>query len=592
MQTEQRLPVATVPDAPRAASFCAARGPSLISVSRAEWSWLGLVTLALYLVSLLPPTLARVAGPADRVHLGTYWYAADFSVYLSAMREGMTSPGWLVHNHTTAEPHNPALIFPLYVAIGKLAGATGLPVLALYAVVEAAARLVVLISVYLFVARFLATPGARRFGYVLAILTGGLGIWVSLAQAMLGVPGDQLRGFNPGVEITPFGTIWAAPHLALGLAATLLGVTLMSAAAEGHRAALVALGMDIVVLGLVHPFNLPVLVAAFGLYALVRVLAAPGPGLPRRIWAARWSIAAAVVAGVFGSPLLLYNALTFAKDPFWSATYGAQNSMLSPLPHDLLLDCGVTFLLAPFGIFALARHAGSRNEPRDQALGDLSLLLVLLATILVCIYIPVPYQRRFAVGLVPTLAVFSVIGWPLVQRGALALAERWGTPPARRPHVVRRLTVFPLILFGFTSTLFVSLGIMVSAMNNAPIPLYFVDRATFQLGELLAARTGPDDVVLTAYASGNVYAGLLPGRVVVGNIGVTPRGQEKLDTIQQIYRGELSPEETRAFLQANRVTYLIVGEQERKAGTNDPGAQLGFPVVLRSGDAVAYRVTP
>src|SRR5687768_1900458 len=102
----------------------------------------------IFLLVLTPPTLARLFGPADRVHLGTYWYTTDFTVYLAAMREGMVSPSWLIHNHMTAEAHNPAFLFPLYVGIGKLAAVSGLPIMALYAVAETLGRLALILGVY------------------------------------------------------------------------------------------------------------------------------------------------------------------------------------------------------------------------------------------------------------------------------------------------------------------------------------------------------------------------------------------------------------------------------------------------------------
>jgi hypothetical protein len=219
-----------------------------------------------------------------------------------------------------------------------------------------------------------------------------------------------------------------------------------------------------------------------------------------------------------------------------------------------------------------------------------TLLLIWVATTILFMYAPVAYQRRFAVGLFAALAVLSALGWPLVQQAALALSDRLGASARARRHVARRLTVYPLIIFGFTSTAFVFLGITASAMANSPVPIYFVDRDTHQLGKWLAARTGPDDVVAAAYETGNVLSGMLPGRVVVGNVGITPQGREKHQKLEEMFRGELSAEETRAFLRANRVTYLVVGGEERKLGPNDPGAQLGLPIALRIGNAIAYRV--
>jgi hypothetical protein len=553
-----------------------------LSIDRQERTWLFTATLALFLLTLIPPSLGRVFGPDDRVHIGTYWYTADFSVYLAAMREATTSQSWLVHNHTTSEPHAPALIFPLYVAIGKLASVTGLPTLALFATVEAAGRILLSVTIYLFAAYFITGIGLRRFAWVLGILTGGIGIWVGLVQRAFGVAAEDAKGINPFVETATFGALWAAPHIALGLSATLLAIVCAGLAFQGSRRALAALAVDVGVLGIVHPFNLPVLLIAFGVYALFCITRTPAPSLGIRIRAAAWPLAVATVAGLAATPVVLYSARTFAMDPFWSAAYGAQNVMLSPPPWELPLDYGVVLLLAPAGIVALIRG----SPPLAPAH---TLLLIWIATTLLFMYAPVPYQRRFAVGLFAALAVLAALGWPLVQQGALSLANRWNTGARQRRHAVRRLTVYPLIIFGFTSTAFVFLGITASAMANSPVPIYFVDRDSHQLGKWLAARTGPDDVVAAAYETGNVLSGMLPGRVVVGNVGITPQGLEKHRKLEAMFRGELSADETRSFLHANRVTYLVVGGEERKLGPNDPGAQLEMAIALRVGNAIAYR---
>jgi flagellar motor protein MotB len=76
-----------------------------------------------------------------------------------------------------------------------------------------------------------------------------------------------------------------------------------------------------------------------------------------------------------------------------------------------------------------------------------------------------------------------------------------------------------------------------------------------------------------------------------GGLDAPKSSQQKTDRIEAIYKGELTPAEIRDFLRANRVTYVVVGDGERKLGSNDPGAELGFPLELRHGSAVAYRVT-
>src|SRR5712691_8628442 len=111
------------------------------TLTRDEVRWVVLITVIVLILTQLPPTVQRLAGPPDRVHVGTYWYHTDFSAYRAAMIEGASTPSWLIHNPSTAEPHHAALMFPLYVTIGKISAWTGLPLLAVYGAVEMLARL-------------------------------------------------------------------------------------------------------------------------------------------------------------------------------------------------------------------------------------------------------------------------------------------------------------------------------------------------------------------------------------------------------------------------------------------------------------------
>src|SRR3954454_5395886 len=106
------------------------------ALSPAEWRWLAIATALLLLATQIPPTVQRLAGPSDRVHVGNYWYHTDFSAYRAAMLEGATTPSWLIHNPATAEEHHPALMFPLYVTLGKLAATTGLSTMTIFGAAE------------------------------------------------------------------------------------------------------------------------------------------------------------------------------------------------------------------------------------------------------------------------------------------------------------------------------------------------------------------------------------------------------------------------------------------------------------------------
>lgn len=545
-----------------------ARRETPAATSAVEGRWVGIATLALLLLTQIPPTVAGLAGPDDRVHVGTYWYPDDFSAYLAAMREAATSPSWLVHSHFSAEPHDPALMFPLYVAIGKASSASGLPLLSVYGAVELAGRALLAVSLYVFAAAFLTGQRARRLAFVLAAFSGGLTVWVGLIEMAFGAT-PTLKG-KATVELMTFGAFLAAPHLALGLAAALAAAVLFGAACGGSRLALWLVGAAVFAVSMLHPYLLPVLLSAFVVYAAIRSMA------ERRL--SMGPSAACALALTAGAPMLLYNFATFTLDPFWGQTYSGQQVIPSPRPWELPIDYGVVFFLALPGVAQLWR---SRTQAQ-------TFLLVWLGLTVLWMYAPVPYQHRFAFGLQPGLAVLAAIGWPRALRGATEVAARLRTP-LRHRAAVRRLVADLALVLALSAPFTVFLAIVASAATNHPIALYAVDRDTYRLGLQLAERTGPEDVVASSFPTGNVLAGVLPGRVVVGNLTASLRAGQKSSAMAAMYRGDLSPEEARAFLQTNRVSYLIVGPEERRLGPNDPGAQLGLPVALRVGDAIAYR---
>ena len=530
------------------------------------------LTLLVLVVTLVPPTAARLFGPTDLVHLGTYWYHEDFPVYMSAMQEAATSSSWLIHNHFTTEPHAPIMMFPLYVLIGKIAAFTGLPLLAVYAATELAARCVLAVVIYALISAVVTDPRGRRLGFILAVFSGGLGFWTGLIQVLSAASDEPpARLINTYVEATTLGAFLAAPHIQLGLASILAGLLAFIAALKGSTGGLAALAIAVLVLGLVHPFNTPVLLASFGAYAATRTLT------DRRIpWRA---VTATVVACAVGGPMVIYNYVTFTFAPVWSDSFGVQNRLPSPLPWELLLDYGVTLVLAPLGILAI----------RDRITVEQRVVLTFLAVIAVCIYLPVPYQRRFAFGALPALAAFAALGWPFVVSTGAGILARLGASDRASRTIARRVLGYSLIPAAFTTTVAAYVVILSSAISNAPLRMYSVDQETYAVARWIAAHSGRDDISLGSTETGAALAALIPGHVYFGHVGVTVHGSRKRDQAEALFSGQMNPDEARAFLESNSIDYVLVGPNERKLGSWDPGEQLGLEVAAREGPAIVYR---
>jgi hypothetical protein len=227
---------------------------------------------------------------------------------------------------------------------------------------------------------------------------------------------------------------------------------------------------------------------------------------------------------------------------------------------------------------------------RAGGLAPAQVLILLWACLAILwIYAPLPFQYRLAFGLPVALAVFAAHGWPMTINAARALGERLSPGSRLLPLVTSRIALYSLVLLAFSTCSTMVAAMTKSAATDQPIGLYAVDRDTHAAGRWLAEHTGRDDVIGCSWETGNFIGGQLVGRAIVGNLTATYRGAEKYETLVAIYRGEMSPERARAFFDANRVTYLLVGQGERLLGPHDPGQALGLPVVYEVGSARVYR---
>jgi hypothetical protein len=492
--------------------------------------------------------------------VGSFWYPRDFTVYLAAMQQGADSSSWLIYDRFTPEPHQPVFMFPVYVAIGKIAALLGVAPLAVYYAGELIARLSLLAALYLFAAGVLPSVGQRRLALALMLVGTNLGLWVAVLLEPLARLLGETDGLPLGAELETMtlGVFLAPLHLMLGLAFTVLCVTAFAAAAEsdaGWRARLALVGA-VLGLALVHPFNLPVVVGVFGIYTAVVLLRT-------RRWPGS-AVVAVLLAGVVALPFLAYNYYAFRIEPFWSIVYGQQNTVPSPSPLRLFMDYGLVLVLAPFALKAWRRPWTDRQW----------LYLLWAALLLVALYSPVPFQRRLAFGLQPGLAVLA----------AAALAWWAGQLSPRG----RRWLGWGVALAALPTAAFLYVGMLLSAATNAPVEVYVARRAEWEAGEWLARQMSPSDVVLATEDSGFWLASLIPGRVWLGHKGITYDVPTKRAVVTAVLTG---PADGAARVLAEHgVGYLYYGPREREQGalTEAPGLRR----VYASPEVEIFRVEP
>jgi hypothetical protein len=531
-------------------------------VKRVDLAWLGCAALLVAVLCGLPYVLSALFGPADLVRVGTFWFMRDFSQYEAAMREGASQSGWLIHDHFSAEPHAAALMYPLYVAAGKLAALLGVNYAAIFVALEWVGRFAILGAVYAFAAVFLNTKTQRRLAVVLALGTLGLDTLAALARGLLNAVGlDAIGSFlpdtiNPYLEVSSFGALLSAPHLMLGLALTLLCAPIYLRAISRGRAWLVVLCGVVLTLSLVHSFNTPVLVSVLAVHAALT---------GRRAWPA------GIVAAAAAAPMAINSALLYQTDAFWSGTYGAQNLMPSPAPWMLPLDYGLVLLAAPLA-WARVRHWPTERR---------NLILLWVGLGLIWMYAPVPYQRRFAFGVQPALAVLATVGL-LELHAWMGQRHVFGWP--------RRLVDYGVVVAGLSTSALVYFAVVGSAITNKPAEVYLWSRPEAAAATWLGAHSGADDVVLASTEFANPLAGEIDGRVVHGHIVATLHTDEKAALVRAFYAADATTFDRSQLLRESRATVVALGPRERELGAASLSDQPELALVYDIDGVQLFRV--
>lgn len=512
-----------------------------INPSRQGWlarrAWL-LSTLAIaLLIGQLPMLLAVCCAPAGAAGLGTVWFVNDFAQYESAMRQGAEQSGWLIHDTFTAEAHQPTLMFPLYVGIGKLAATFHIEASSLEQLVAIAARVLLVVSLWRFCRAFARSRVAARWAFGLALFGSGFELFAGLLGGYSG---------NWSYETNGFGLLFAAPHVPLGMAATL---ELARDGLRRHRRPspgwLVKMALLASAIALLHSFHAPVLLAALMLVGLV--FWRTGRGLA--------NLAGALAACAGAAPVLLPTVTTFSLDPFWVGTYSLQNLLPSPAPHELLVDLGPTLVLALVGAVTLRARVGPFGV----------LLWLLLG--LVAMYVPVPYQRRLSFGMQPALAI-------LAANGLVAACAALGS---RRAAVLR----LGVVAAAASGTLLIVVSVVASGFRNAPLPVY---RSTLDLdlaASWLNSTAQPSDVVLADWEAANYLAPRMQARVFGGHPVATLHAADKKLAVETVFAHASSPQVALAL----GVQWLVYGPAEAQlAGPAGPAFQSGAVRVYRVAD--------
>jgi hypothetical protein len=510
------------------------------AISKDEWRWAAMRSVALVVLATLPYLIARLTTQDELFYTGFLTNPEDGHTYLAKMRQGARGD-WLTHLPYTADPHQGEFLFTYYLALGHLARWFRLPLTAVWHGARILNGFVLLMVLYWAAAHFFHDVARRRFALILTALGSGLG-WLAVLLGKMTVDLWVPEGYV-------FYSIFTNPHFPLAIALMLL-ILLWSVTPWGtrnvHGRRLVGAALAAAALGLVQPLGMLTVGAALLVYT--GILWIQRRRLPIR------EVACGVAVAAAGSPFVLNAYLVSLRNPAF-AIWSAQNQTPSPPPWDVLIGYGLVLLLAVGGLWVAWR----RRRDRDW------LLIAWAASTAVLVYLPFSLQRRLIMGWIVPLGMLATLGW-------------YGL---RRKRQARARVVWALVA---VSHLFVIVIALVGALTrHEALFLSQDERAAL---DWLADSAAPDTLVIAAPDTGLYIPAWAGQRVFYGHRFETAHADERRAQVTAFYRdGERTLLHQPPALKASYVWY---GPREEALSGGGWRTDPGWQPVFQQGRVTLY----
>ena len=540
-------------------------GPSAVgAVTRGEWRWVILTSLAVMALTCLPYLFGWFITPPGLKYMGLLGNPDEHNVYLGWMRQAERGRLLFIDPFTT-EPQRAGFFHGFFLVLGVAARLTHLPLIWVYHIARVISGMLLLGAVYALAAQMFESRFTRRLAWAFAAFSSGFGWLYALTNPTAAVhPID----FGPGLimpEAITFLSLLLNPLFCFSvfLMAALFAAYLAAVRTGSWKLAALA-GAAALALGNLHTYDLfPVWLT---LAAYVVAAGIIGRRLPRR------EGAFAALIAVMGMPFVIYQYWLFQANPVFREK--ALTPTLTPPLAYFLLGFGLVLMLAvPGAVVALRR----RREPRALPVvwAAATLLLVFLA--------PVSFQRKMAEGLHIPLSLLAAL-----------FVGGWAAPRMTR-SAARILAVALVVAAAPSNVFFVARGVRDLVQNNAAYlnvlmpPLYL--RSDTVDAMLWLRRNAPmSEGALCMPLEGSYLPGVAGNTVFIGHWAETLHYPQKLAKVLWFFSDRASPQARRELMAANHLRFILYTPDEIAAGPFDPASSPQFVPVFGKPQAVLFQL--
>jgi hypothetical protein len=536
---------------------------------RKEVVWVAGITVFMLLITSLPYVYGYLSTPLDRQFMGIVLGTPDTTQYFTWMRSFGES--FLIENRMTAEQTEAIFFNLLWWLLGRFAAKTGWSLAVVYQLFRLVTVATFVPLVYWLCGLFLEEIRRRWTAFLIVLLGAGFG-WVLVVAKYL-TSGDELPfPFDVyTVEPNSFLSLMAFPHFSNAAVFIMVIFVLVLFAFERQRIGYaVWAGVVGLVFGFIHAYDLLLIYAVVGLFALV-------VGLRDKRW--REAILYTAVMGVISCPGAFYSFYITKAFPTWRDVLAqfVNAGAWTPPPFHLPILLGLPFLLALGALVALRPLI-----PRNNRYLFVKVWFVVHCVI---IYLPVNYQIHYLNGWQFPMAVLAV--WGLFDKVGPWLRDKMSAHAEQLPRFETILAILFIVATVPTNVYLFAWRFYDLSRHDHPYYLHVDEVAALRW---LDQNSVPDEVVLSSVEVGQYIPGLTDNRAFLAHWAMTLDLYRKREIVQSFYDSLWADAERQRVLKEYQVRYVLWGQVEQASGTLDPGSLPYLAEVFSAPEAKLYRV--
>lgn len=540
-------------------------------VDSREWRWVIVGVMIILLLAAVPSLAGRLAQTEEMRFSGAVFDRQDYAVHLATMRLG-ASGDWAYRLRFTTEAHPGRYVKMGYLLLGKAAALLGLSMPLAYELARAVFGLGFLLSLYRLAGLLTDDLRVRISAGLLGLLGSGIG-WLQLLLGWLPDPGISPIDFWLIDAYALFGLI-TLPHFALAMTCIcLMIISTLAFFRRGESGWLLLIASFGAVIVAIQPSS--VVIADLAVLGVVIGHWRSGVRLGWR------SLLGLIAAGVPQVPLLAYNYWALGSHPVW-AGFTAQNVTRSPPVIYFLTGFGLLWPLAAWGALISWR--------RKNSLGIA--LAFWMASALLLSYTPIPFQRRFSIGLSVPAGMLAGYGlWQGAVSGIRRMTDgreqgAWGALYARRGFMVGIILLF----MSLSSLYLITGGALLASTRPARL---FDPREVLEALAWIEASAGGEDAVFSSERTGLIIPARTGLRTFVGHPIETIDYQQKVAIAGAFYSpGAMTGQERLDVLLGCGCDWVFEGPYERLGDDLQADDLTGLDLVYKNPAVNVYRVGP